>query len=150
VFDVKRLIGRSFDDVNVQRDKKLLPFAIVSRDNKPVIEVEVKNEKKIFTPEEVSAMILQKMKQIAEAYLGKTVKNAVVTVPAYFNDAQRQATKDAGVIAGLNVARIINEPTAAAIAYGMDQKNEQNVRCRVGLKKKNPPSNSKINSKRKK
>jgi len=127
VFDVKRLIGRSFDDVNVQRDKKLLPFNIISRDSKPVIEVDVKGEKKVFTPEEVSAMILMKMKQIAEAYLGKTVKNAVVTVPAYFNDAQRQATKDAGVIAGLNVARIINEPTAAAIAYGMDQKNEQNI-----------------------
>jgi endoplasmic reticulum chaperone BiP len=127
IFDVKRLIGRSFDDPNVQRDMKLLPYKIVNKDSKPYVQVEVKGESKTYSPEEISAMILQKMKQVAEAYLGRTVSNAVVTVPAYFNDAQRQATKDAGVIAGLNVLRIINEPTAAAIAYGMDEKQEQNI-----------------------
>lgn len=124
VFDVKRLIGRKFKDETVQKDKKLLPFDLVDRDTKPQIKLEVKGKDKIFAPEEVSAMVLIKMKEIAEAYLGSDVKNAVVTVPAYFNDAQRQATKDAGAIAGLNVLRIINEPTAAAIAYGLDNKGE--------------------------
>lgn len=128
IFDVKRLIGRKFTDATVQSDKKLLPFDIVNRNNKPHISVEIKGETKEFAPEELSAMVLIKMKQIAETYLGRPVKNAVVTVPAYFNDAQRQATKDAGTIAGLNVMRIINEPTAAAIAYGLDKKpKEQNI-----------------------
>jgi len=128
IFDVKRLIGRKYSDTTVQSDKKLLPFDIINKNNKPFIEVEINNEKKDFAPEELSAMVLIKMKQIAETYLGRPVKNAVVTVPAYFNDAQRQATKDAGVIAGLNVLRIINEPTAAAIAYGLDKKaKEQNI-----------------------
>jgi heat shock protein 5 len=129
VFDVKRLIGRKFSDKDVQKDLKLLPYKIVNKDSKPNIEVVLKDgDKKIFSPEEISAMILTKMKETAEAYLGKKIKDAVVTVPAYFNDAQRQATKDAGVIAGLNVARIINEPTAAAIAYGLDKKQgEKNI-----------------------
>jgi len=128
VFDVKRLIGRNFADKEVQADAKLLPYKIINKNGKPYIGVEYKNEAKEFAPEEVSAMVLTKMKEIAEAYLGKTVKNAVVTVPAYFNDAQRQATKDAGVIAGLNVVRIINEPTAAAIAYGLNEvKGEKNI-----------------------
>jgi len=128
VFDVKRLIGRKFTDKEVQHDKKLMPFKIVNKNSKPYIEVQVKGETKQFAPEEVSAMILIKMKEIAEAFLGFEVKNAVVTVPAYFNDAQRQATKDAGTIAGLNVMRIINEPTAAAIAYGLDkQAKEKNI-----------------------
>jgi len=128
IFDVKRLIGRRFTDKTVQSDKKLLPFKIVEKSGKPYIEVQLKGEKKLFAPEELSAMVLQKMKEIAEQYLGRDVKNAVVTVPAYFNDAQRQATKDAGTIAGLNVMRIINEPTAAAIAYGLDKKGkEQNI-----------------------
>jgi len=128
VFDAKRLIGRTFDDKNVQRDIKLLPFHIIPKDGRPFIEVTIKGEKKVYAPEEISAMVLVKMKEIAETYLGKKVENAVVTVPAYFNDAQRQATKDAGVIAGLNVLRIINEPTAAAIAYGLDKKmKEKNI-----------------------
>jgi len=128
VFDVKRLIGRKFTDKTVQHDKKLLPFNIINKNGKPYIEVEIKGQKKELAPEEVSAMVLQKMREIAESFLGKEVKNAVVTVPAYFNDAQRQATKDAGTIAGLNVLRIINEPTAAAIAYGLDKKGkEQNI-----------------------
>ncbi|KAH9689399.1 Heat shock 70 kDa protein BIP1 [Citrus sinensis] len=128
VFDVKRLIGRKFDDPEVQRDIKFLPYKIVNKGGKPYIQVKVKGETKVFSPEEISAMILQKMKETAEAYLGKKIKDAVVTVPAYFNDAQRQATKDAGIIAGLNVARIINEPTAAAIAYGLDKKGgEMNI-----------------------
>jgi endoplasmic reticulum chaperone BiP len=127
VFDVKRLIGRKFTDTTVQRDKKLLPFEIVNNKGKPFIEVLVKGETKMFSPEEISAMVLGKMKQTAEDYLGKPVKNAVVTVPAYFSDAQRSATKDAGIIAGLNVLRIINEPTAAAIAYGLDKKGEKNI-----------------------
>lgn len=126
IFDVKRLIGRNFLDKTVQDDMKLLSYKVVSgKDGKPLAEVEYKNEKKQFQPEEVSAMILGKMKQTAETYLGKEVKNAVITVPAYFNDAQRQATKDAGTIAGLNVLRIINEPTAAAIAYGLDKNPEE-------------------------
>lgn len=129
VFDVKRLIGRKYDDKEVQRDVKLLPYKIVNKDGKPYIQVKIRDgEIKVFSPEEISAMILLKMKETAEAYLGKKIKDAVVTVPAYFNDAQRQATKDAGVIAGLNVARIINEPTAAAIAYGLDKKGgEKNI-----------------------
>ena len=105
----------------------MFPFKVVDKDSKPCIEIELKDGKKIFQAEEISAMVLTKMKETAEAYLGKDIKHAVVTVPAYFNDAQRQATKDAGVIAGLNVARIINEPTAAAIAYGLDKKGEKNI-----------------------
>ncbi|KAK8603513.1 hypothetical protein V6N13_095991 [Hibiscus sabdariffa] len=129
IFDVKRLIGRKFEDKEVQRDMKLVPYKIVNKDGKPYIQVKIKDgETKVFSPEEISAMVLTKMKETAEAFLGKKIKDAVVTVPAYFNDAQRQATKDAGVIAGLNVARIINEPTAAAIAYGLDKKGgEKNI-----------------------
>jgi len=122
IFDAKRLIGRKFDDATVQADMKHWPFQVIKFGDKPKLEVEYKNEQKTFTPEEVSAMVLTKMKETAEAYLGMEVKDAVVTVPAYFNDSQRQATKDAGVICGLNVLRIINEPTAAAIAYGLDKK----------------------------
>nr|XP_027107733.1 luminal-binding protein 5-like [Coffea arabica] len=126
IFDVKRLIGRKFDDPEVQRDMKMLPYKIVNKDGKPYIQVKIKDgEVKVFSPEEISAMILQKMKQTAESYLGKEIRSAVITVPAYFNDAQRQATEDAGTIAGLNVARIINEPTAAAIAYGLDKKSKE-------------------------
>ena len=110
IFDAKRLIGRNFNDASVQADKKHWPFEVVSEGGKPRMKVEYKNEEKKFTPEEISSMILTKMKESAEAYLGDTIKNVVITVPAYFNDAQRQATKDAGVIAGLNVMRIINEP----------------------------------------
>jgi len=129
VFDAKRLIGRRFDDAAVQSDMKHWPFEVVNDGGKPKIVVDYKNEKKTFYPEEISSMVLVKMKEIAEAYLGKTVTDAVVTVPAYFNDSQRQATKDAGTISGLNVLRIINEPTAAAIAYGLDKKvgTERNV-----------------------
>lgn len=125
VFDAKRLIGRKFNESSVQSDMKHWPFTVRSGEGeKPLIEVIANGEKKTFHPEEISAMVLQKMREIAESYLGKSVKNAVVTVPAYFNDSQRQATKDAGTIAGLNVMRIINEPTAAAIAYGLDKKSE--------------------------
>jgi len=128
VFDVKRLIGRKYTDTTVQHDKKLLPYDIVDKGGKPYVQVLFKKEKKTYSPEEVSAMVLTKMKEVAEAFLGKEIKNAVVTVPAYFNDAQRQATKDAGTISGLNVLRIINEPTAAAIAYGLDNKGgEKNI-----------------------
>jgi len=129
VFDAKRLIGRRFEDAVVQADMKHWPFDVVSDGGKPKIQVEYKGETKTFFPEEISSMVLLKMKETAEAYLGKSVANAVVTVPAYFNDSQRQATKDAGTIAGLNVLRIINEPTAAAIAYGLDKKvgGERNV-----------------------
>ena len=127
VFDVKRLIGRKYTDSTVQRDKKLLPFQIVDKDGIPVVKVIVGGQDKIYTAEQISAMILEKMKTTAEAFLGKPVKHAVITVPAYFNDAQRQATKDAGTIAGLKVERIINEPTAAAIAYGLDEKGEKNI-----------------------
>ncbi|KAI4878371.1 hypothetical protein NFI96_008154, partial [Prochilodus magdalenae] len=129
VFDAKRLIGRKFDDPVVQSDMKHWPFQVTSDGGKPKVQVEYKGETKSFNPEEISSMVLVKMKEIAEAYLGQKVTNAVITVPAYFNDSQRQATKDAGVIAGLNVLRIINEPTAAAIAYGLDKskKGERNV-----------------------
>merc|ERR1712013_914878 len=122
IFDAKRLIGRKFEDSTVQADMKHWPFTVVDVGTKPKLEVEYQNETKQFTPEEISAMILTKMKETAESYLGHEVKDAVVTVPAYFNDSQRQATKDAGVTSGLNVLRIINEPTAAAIAYGLDKK----------------------------
>ena len=122
IFDAKRLIGRKFADATVQSDMKHWPFDVIDVGSKPKLQVEYKNETKSFTPEEVSSMVLTKMKETAEAYLGHEVKDAVVTVPAYFNDSQRQATKDAGVISGLNVLRIINEPTAAAIAYGLDKK----------------------------
>ena len=130
VFDAKRLIGRKYSDSVVQSDIKHFPFTVKSsgKDEKCLIEVNYKGETKTFQPEEISSMILGKMKSIASSYLGEEVKNAVVTVPAYFNDSQRQATKDAGAIAGLNVLRIINEPTAAAMAYGLDKKNNsQNV-----------------------
>jgi len=128
VFDVKRLIGRKYGDKSVQADKKLVPYGIVSDKDKPMVQVTVDGKKSNFAPEEVSAMILTKMKNTAEIFLGKEINNAVVTVPAYFNDAQRQATKDAGTIAGMKVERIINEPTAAAIAYGMDKTGgESNV-----------------------
>ena len=112
VFDVKRLIGRNFSDKSVQADKKLVPYKIVSDANKPMVEITVGGKATKYAPEEVSAMILQKMKSTAEIFLGKDIQNAVVTVPAYFNDAQRQATKDAGTISGMKVERIINEPTA--------------------------------------
>ena len=129
IYDAKRLIGRQFADAVVQRDMKLLPYAVVDRNGKPHVRVQVRDgDVREFSPEEVSAMVLAKMKETAEAYLGEKVTHAVVTVPAYFNDAQRQATKDAGVIAGLTVLRTVNEPTAAAIAYGLDQKGaEKNV-----------------------
>jgi L1 cell adhesion molecule like protein len=129
IFDAKRLIGRKFSDPSVQNDLKHFPFKVYSGPgDKPMMEVMFKGEKKTFGAEEISAMVLQKMKEISENYLGQEVKNAVITVPAYFNDSQRQATKDAGSIANLNVLRIINEPTAAAIAYGLDKKDgERNV-----------------------
>lgn len=129
IFDAKRLIGRKFDDPAVQSDMKHWPFEVISSEGKPKIQVTYKDEAKNFFPEEISSMVLTKMKETAEAYLGKTVTNAVITVPAYFNDSQRQATKDSGTISGLNVLRIINEPTAAAIAYGLDKKavGERNV-----------------------
>ncbi|XP_068211130.1 heat shock-related 70 kDa protein 2-like [Palaemon carinicauda] len=131
IFDAKRLIGRKFEDATVQSDMKHWPFRVSSEGGKPKIHAEFKGETKSFNPEEISSMVLMKMKETAEAYLGKKVSDAVITVPAYFNDSQRQATKDAGTIAGLNVLRIINEPTAAAIAYGLDKKatsgRERNV-----------------------
>jgi len=127
LFDVKRLIGRHFKDATVQKDIKLLPYQITEKSGKPMITVKIKGETKVMAPEEVSSMVLTRMKETAENYLGKEVKHAVITVPAYFNDAQRQSTKDAGTIAGLNVLRIINEPTAAAIAYGLDKKTEKNI-----------------------
>ena len=123
ICDAKRFIGKNYNDESVQSDKKLLQFDISSKDSKPVFNVNYKGEKKQFRPDEISAMVLGKMKKTAEDYLGTEVKNAVITVPAYFNDAQRNATKDAGQIAGLNVLRIINEPTAAALSYGLDKKN---------------------------
>merc|ERR1712226_603387 len=124
VFDAKRLIGRKFEDDVVQKDMKHWPFKVVSDGGKPKIQVEYKGDEKTFAPEEVSSMVLTKMKETAEAYLGKKVSDAVITVPAYFNDSQRQATEDAGTICGMNVLRIINEPTAAAIAYGLDKKGQ--------------------------
>jgi L1 cell adhesion molecule like protein len=124
VFDAKRLIGRKFNDSEIQKDMKHWPYKIIDKDNKPYIQVSYKNEMKTFAPEEISSMVLVKMKEIAESYLGEKVTDAVITVPAYFNDSQRQATKDAGAIAGLNILRIINEPTAAAIAYGLDKQSE--------------------------
>ncbi|CAM9580715.1 unnamed protein product, partial [Laminaria digitata] len=129
IFDVKRLIGRTSSDATVKADVQLFPFSVSSKDGKPYVEVTVGiNKIRLFSPEEISAMILSKMKETAEAFLGKKVKHAVVTVPAYFNDAQRQATKDAGTIAGLQVERVINEPTAAAIAYGLDREGiEENI-----------------------
>jgi L1 cell adhesion molecule like protein len=129
VFDAKRLIGRRFSEPTVQSDMKHWPFKVICKgDDKPVIQVQYKGETKQFLPEEISSMVLTKMKETAESYLGKTVAKAVITVPAYFNDSQRQATKDAGAIAGLEVLRIINEPTAAAIAYGLDKVAEQRER----------------------
>ena len=125
VYDAKRMIGREFNDPKLQENMKHFSFKVVNSNDKPKIQVQYKEEQKEFTPEEISSMILIKMKQTAEAYLGREVKSAVITVPAYFNDAQRQATKDAGLIAGLNVLRIINEPTAAAIAYGLDKMGEK-------------------------
>ncbi|KAM0919238.1 hypothetical protein ACQ4PT_008352 [Festuca glaucescens] len=126
VYDAKRLIGRQFADAEVQRDMKLLPYKVVEKNGKPHAEVEVKDgDVRLFSPEEVSAMVLTRMKETAEAYLGEKVRDAVITIPAYFNDAQRQATKDAGAIAGLNVVRLINEPTAAALAYGLDKVDEK-------------------------
>ena len=125
VHDAKRLLGRTYDDKHVQDDVKFWTFDVVNDKNKPKIQVEYKGEKKEFRPEEISSMVLTKMKEIAESYLGEEIKDVVITVPAYFGDSQRQATKDAGMIAGLNVLRIINEPTAAAIAYGMDNKTDK-------------------------
>merc|ERR1711868_265304 len=126
VFDAKRLIGRKYSDKTVQSDVKLWPFKVeAGADDKPMIVVQYKGETKKFQAEQISSMVLVKMKEIAEAYLGKEVKDAVITVPAYFNDSQRQATKDAGTISGINVLRIINEPTAAAIAYGLDKQSAQ-------------------------
>jgi len=127
VYDAKRLIGRDFKDPKVKADSKLWPFDLKNVGGKPMIEVEHKDEKRVFAPEEISAFVLQKMKKIAEDYLGEPVHDAVVTVPAYFDNLQRQATKDAGTIAGLNIRRIINEPTAAAIAYGLDEQKEMNI-----------------------
>jgi heat shock protein 5 len=129
IYAVKRLIGRKYDDKTVQNDKSLLAYKIVKgkKNGEPLVSVSYQSKQKEYTAEEISAMVLQKMKDIAESYLGKTVKNAVVTVPAYFNDAQRQSTKDAGTISGLNVIRIINEPTAAAIAYGLNKAGEKNI-----------------------
>merc|ERR1712038_551979 len=131
IFDAKRLIGRKFHDTAVQADMKHWPFKVTNIDGKPRLSVEYKTEERSLTPEEVSAMVLTKMKETAEAYLGSEVKDAVVTVPAYFNDSQRQATKDAGVIAGLNIIRIINEPTAAAIAYCLDKKRSGDKEANV-------------------
>jgi L1 cell adhesion molecule like protein len=125
IFDAKRLIGRKYSDATVKSDMRLWPFKVVCGDgDKPHVEVEYRGETRQFAPEEISSMVLGKMKSIAESYLNQPVKSAVITVPAYFNDSQRQATKDAGLIAGLEVKRIINEPTAAAIAYGLDRNSD--------------------------
>ena len=126
VYDAKRMIGRRFDDPVVQSDMKLWSYDVIDDgSNRPKVKIEYKGEEKTFYPEEISSMVLGKMKEIAESYLGEEVKDAVITVPAYFGDSQRQATKDAGAIAGLNVLRIINEPTAAAIAYGLDNMSKK-------------------------
>lgn len=130
IYDAKRLIGRKFSDPIVKEDMKLWPFTVVSDENdRPQIKVDYKDEEKKFYAEEISAMVISKMKEVAEEYLQEKVTDMVITVPAYFNDQQRQATKDAGAIAGVNVLRIINEPTAAAIAYGLDNKSskEKNI-----------------------
>lgn len=132
VYDAKRMIGRRFDDPVVQADRKLWSYKIVDdRNNRPKVNVSYKDEEHTFYPEEISAMVLGEMKKIAEEYLGEEVKDAVVTVPAYFNNEQREKTKDAGMIAGLNVLRIINEPTAAAIAYGLDKKRDKEEKILV-------------------
>ena len=131
IFDAKRLIGRNFHEPAIQRDLRHWPFKVVNQKMKPNIQVEYKGETKVFTAEEISSMVLVKMKETADAYLGDTIKDAVITVPAYFNDSQRSATKDAGLIAGLNVLRIINEPTAAAIPYGLDKKKGTDAECNV-------------------
>jgi len=129
IFDAKRLIGRKFSDPIVKSDMKLWPFTVKEGSGgRPVIEVKFKGDTRQFFPEEVSSMVLSKMKETAEAYIGESVKDAVITVPAYFNDSQRQATKDAGRIAELNVLRIINEPTAAAIAYGLDKSRSRRTK----------------------
>jgi len=125
IFDIKRLIGRKFAEKDVQADMKHFPFSVVNKNGQPRVKVDVRGKETTFTPEEISAMVLGKMKEVAESYLGETVVNAVVTVPAYFNDAQRAATKDAGTIAGLNVLRVVNEPTAAALAYGLDKTDKE-------------------------
>ena len=125
IYDVKRLIGRDFENKEVQQEMKQLGYEVVNEKGQPKIKVDYKGKETLFTPEEISSMVLIKMKETAESYLGYEVKDAVITVPAYFNDRQRQATKDAGLIAGLNVQRIINEPTAAAIAYGIDKKSDK-------------------------
>jgi heat shock protein 1/8 len=122
IYDVKRLIGRRFEEKCVQDDSKFFSFDVQSKNGKPMVNVVRNGKNEQYSPEEISSMVLQKMKAISEAYLGYEVKDAVITVPAYFNDAQRNATRDAGIIAGLNVLRIINEPTAAAIAYGLEKK----------------------------
>ena len=127
IYDAKRLIGRKFNDNVIQSDIKSFPFCVKENNEKPIIEVSYKGENKTFQPEEISSMVLTKMKEVAESYIGEEVTDAVITVPAYFNDSQRQATKDAGQIANLNVLRIINEPTAAAIAYGLDNKTEEKM-----------------------
>lgn len=146
IFDAKRLIGRKFSDKTVQDDMKNWPFRVVKKDgDKPCLEVTVKGEKKQFSPEEISSMVLTKMKETAESFLGHPVKKAVITVPAYFNDSQRQATKDAGVIAGLEVMRIINEPTAAALAYGLDKNSNKEMNILIfdlGGKRVLPPGRS--------
>ncbi len=127
IFDAKRLIGRKFSDAAIQEDMRHWPFRVVSESDKPMFEVVHEGETRKFSPEQISSMVLSKMKQIASSYLGQPVTDAVITVPAYFNDAQRQATKDAGRIAGLNVLRIINEPTAAAFAYGLDKSPNKEI-----------------------
>jgi heat shock protein 1/8 len=126
IYDAKRLIGRKFSEACVQADAKLLPYTITGdKNDKPLIEVDYMGEKKQYHPEEISAMVLQGLKKTAEDFLGEEVTQAVITVPAYFNDSQRQATKDAGTIAGLEVLRIINEPTAASLCYGLDKTSDK-------------------------
>lgn len=131
IFDAKRLIGREYNDPTVQSDIKHWPFKVININNKPHFEVEYENKTKNLSPEQISSMVLNKMRQIASTYLGQDVTEAVITVPAYFNDAQRQATKDAGQIAGLKVLRIINEPTAAALAYGLDRVSRKELNILV-------------------